>query len=151
MLEGGRRQAEEGGRTAGGLRGGPLTPMPQCGMAIIGAHALVYTSEPEAVRAIFRDVFGWKFVDDGQGWLIFALPPAELGVHPAEGPTYEGGTRHQLTFMCDDIATTVEELRGKGIEVRGDPEDEGWGITTTLVLPGDLEVMLYEPRHQTAI
>jgi predicted enzyme related to lactoylglutathione lyase len=120
-------------------------------MAIIGAHALIYTSEPEQVRAIFRDVFGWKHVDDGQGWLIFALPPAEVGVHPAEGPTYEGGARHQLTLMCDDIAATREELLGKGIEIRGEPEDEGWGITTTIVLPGGVEIMLYEPRHATAI
>lgn len=120
-------------------------------MAIIGAHALLYTSEPEAVRAILRDVLGWKAVDSGDGWLIFALPPAELGVHPAEGPTYESGTRHQLTLMCDDITGTVEDLRGKGLEIRGEPENEGWGITTTLVLPGDLHVMLYEPRHATAI
>ena len=83
--------------------------------------------------------------------MIFALPPAELGVHPAEGPTYESGTRHQLTFMCDDLGATVAELREKGIEVRGDPQDEGYGITTTTVLPGGLEVMLYEPRHPTAI
>ena len=120
-------------------------------MAIIGAHALLYTSEPEAVRAIFRDVFGWDHVDDGDGWLIFALPPAELGVHPAEGPTYERGTRHQLTLMCDDINGTVEELRNRGVDVRGEPEDEGFGITTTIILPGDLELMLYEPRHRTAI
>ena len=120
-------------------------------MAIIGAHALLYTSEPDAVRAIFRDVFGWNHVDDGDGWLIFALPPAELGIHPAEGPTFDSGTRHQLTLMCDDIAATIEELRGKGIEIRGDPEDEGFGITTTLVLPGGVEIMLYEPRHRTAI
>lgn len=120
-------------------------------MAIIGAHALLYTSEPEAVRAIFRDVFGWDHVDDGDGWLIFALPPAELGIHPSEGPTFDSGVRHQLTLMCDDISATIEELRGKGIEVRGDAEDEGYGITTTLVLPGDLEIMLYEPRHRTAI
>ncbi len=120
-------------------------------MAIIGAHALLYTSEPEALRATLRDVFGWKHVDIGEGWLIFALPPAELGIHPAEGPTYEGGMRHQLTLMCDDIAATVEELRAKGVEVRGEPEDEGWGITTMLVLPGGVEVMLYEPRHPTAI
>lgn len=120
-------------------------------MAIIGAHALLYTSEPEAVRAIFRDVLGWDHVDDGEGWLIFALPPAELGVHPADGPTFESGVRHQLTFMCDDIAETIEELRAKGLEVRGEPEDEGFGITTTLVLPGGVEVMLYEPRHRTAI
>ena len=120
-------------------------------MPITGAHALLYTSEPEAVRAVLRDVFGWSHVDAGDGWLIFALPPAEIGIHPAEGPTFEGGARHQLALMCDDIGGTVAELQGKGLEVRGDPEDEGWGITTTLVLPGGLEVMLYEPRHPTAV
>ena len=120
-------------------------------MAITGAHALLYTSEPDAVRGIFRDVFGWRHVDAGDGWLIFALPPAELGIHPAEGPTFEGGTRHQLTLMCDDIGATVDELRAKGVEADGEPEDEGFGITTTLRLPGGVEVMLYEPRHPTAI
>ena len=120
-------------------------------ITITGVHALLYTSEPGAVRAIFRDVLGWDHVDDGDGWLIFALPPAELGVHPSEGPTYDSGMRHQLSLMCDDITATVAELRAAGVEVRGDPEDEGFGITTTVVLPGDLEVMLYEPRHRTAI
>ena len=120
-------------------------------MAIIGAHVLLYTSEPQAVRAIFRDVFGWQHVDDGDGWLIFALPPAELGIHPAEGPTFESGIRHQLTFMCDDISATVQDLRDQGVEVRGEPEDEGFGITTMVVLPGGVDVMLYEPRHRTAI
>jgi hypothetical protein len=118
---------------------------------ITGVHALLYTSEPDAVRDILRDVFGWHHVDNGGGWLIFALPPAELGVHPAEGPTFEGGTRHQLSLMCDDLTTTIAELRTKGLEIRGEPQDEGWGITTTLVLPGELEVMIYEPRHQTAV
>ena len=88
-------------------------------MAIIGAHVLLYSSEPEALRAMLRDVFGWKHVDAGRGWLIFALPPAELGVHPPEGPSYESGARHQLTLMCDDIASTVQELRAKGVDVRG--------------------------------
>lgn len=120
-------------------------------MAIIGAHALLYTSEPDALRAILRDAFGFDHVDSGDGWLIFALPPAELGIHPAEGPTYASGVRQQLTLMCDDIVATVADLRSKGVGVRGDPEDEGFGITTTLVLPGDVEVMLYEPRHPTAI
>jgi predicted enzyme related to lactoylglutathione lyase len=120
-------------------------------MAITGAHALLYTSEPEAVRAIFRDVFGWKHVDDGDGWLIFALPPTELGIHPAEGPTFNSGVRHQLTLMCDDITATIQELSSKGIEVRGEPRNEGFGITTTVVLPGGVELMLYEPRHRTAI
>ena len=120
-------------------------------MAIIGAHALLYSTEPEKLRAVLRDVFGWSHVDAGDGWLIFALPPAELGVHPAEGPTYESGTRHQLSFMCDDIAATIPELRAKGIDVKGDPVDEGYGITVMLGLPGDVEVMLYEPRHAVAI
>jgi predicted enzyme related to lactoylglutathione lyase len=120
-------------------------------MAITGAHVLLYTSEPEALRAVLRDAFGWKHVDAGEGWLIFALPPAELGVHPAEGPTHESGVRHQLTLMCDDVAATAAELRAKGVEVRGEPEDEGWGITVMLGLPGGVEVMLYEPRHPVAI
>ncbi len=120
-------------------------------MPITGVHALLYTAEPEALRNVFRDVFGFRHVDIGDGWLIFGLPAAELGIHPAEGPTYESGVRHQLTLMCDDIVKTIGELRDKGIEARGDPADEGWGITTTLILPGDVEVMLYEPRHPTAI
>jgi predicted enzyme related to lactoylglutathione lyase len=120
-------------------------------MAIIGAHVLLYTPEPEALRATFRDVFGWKHVDAGDGWLIFALPPAELGVHPAEGPTYESGVHHQFSLMCDDIDATVRELRAKGIDVQGEPTDEGYGVTVMLTLPGGVEVQLYEPRHPVAI
>jgi predicted enzyme related to lactoylglutathione lyase len=120
-------------------------------VAIIGTHMLLYTSQPEALRATLRDVFGWKHVDAGDGWLIFKLPPSELGVHPAEGSTYESGVRHQLTLVCDDIEATIRELRSKGIEVKGEPEDEGWGVTVMLVLPGKVEVMLYEPRHPLAI
>lgn len=113
-------------------------------MAIIGAHALLYTSEPEALRAVLRDGFGFEHVDAGDGWLIFRLPPAELGIHPSEKPN------HELTFMCDDIEATVAELGARGIEVRGDIANEGFGLTTTVVLPGGVDVMLYEPRHPTA-
>jgi catechol 2,3-dioxygenase-like lactoylglutathione lyase family enzyme len=120
-------------------------------MGIVGAHVLLYTPEPDALRATLRDAFGWKHVDAGEGWLIFALPPAELGVHPAEGPTYESGVRHQLSFMCDDIEATIEELRAKGVEVKNEPEDEGFGITVMLGLPGGVEVLLYEPRHPVVI
>ena len=119
-------------------------------MAITGAHVLLYTPEPDALRATLRDAFGWKHVDAGEGWLIFKLPPAELGVHPAEGPNYESGARHQFSLMCDNINDTVRELRGKGIKVKGEPKDEGWGITVMLTLPGNLDVMLYEPRHPIA-
>jgi hypothetical protein len=120
-------------------------------MAIIGGHVLLYSSEPEKLRAIFRDVFGFKHVDAGEGWLIFRLPPAELGVHPAEGPTYDTGVRHLFSLMCDRIEDTIRELRAKGIDVQGEPVDEGYGITVTLNLPGGCEVMLYEPRHNVAI
>ena len=120
-------------------------------MAIIGAHAILYTSEPDAVRAIFRDVLGFEFVDAGHDWLIFALPPAELGVHPGEGPTFDAGVRHQLSFMCDDLDTTIADLRAQGVDIQGEPQNAGWGITTTMVLPGGLDVMLYQPRHPLAI
>jgi hypothetical protein len=120
-------------------------------MAIIGTHALLYTTEPDAVRGIFRDVLGFDFADAGHDWLIFALPPAELGVHPGEGPTFDAGVRHQLSFMCDDLDTTISELRAKGIEIQGEPQNERWGITTTMVLPGGLDVMLYQPLHPLAI
>ena len=120
-------------------------------MAITGAHVVIYTTEPEALRATFRDVFGWPHVDAGDGWLIFVLPPAELGVHPAEGSTYQSGMRHQLTLMCDDIGLTIADLRAKKIQVRGEPKDEGWGITVMLGLPGGVEMMLYQPRHPMAI
>jgi catechol 2,3-dioxygenase-like lactoylglutathione lyase family enzyme len=119
-------------------------------MAITGAHVLLYTPEAEKLRATLRDVFGWKYVDAGEGWLIFALPPSEIGVHPAEGPTWESGVRHQFSLMCDDIHATVKELRGKGIQIDGEPEDEGWGISVMMTLPGGVQVQLYEPRHPVA-
>jgi catechol 2,3-dioxygenase-like lactoylglutathione lyase family enzyme len=115
-------------------------------MAVTGAHVLIYTSEPDALRAVFRDVFGWKHVDAGDGWLIFALPPAELAAHPSEHEV-----RRDLSLMCDDLGATMAELRAKGIEFEGEPLDEGWGITVTMLLPGDTRLMLYEPRHPTAI
>ena len=114
-------------------------------MAVTGAHVLLYTPEAEALRALLRDVLGWGHVDTGDGWLVFRLPPAEIGVHPWDG------VKHELSLICDDLAATVAELREKGVEVRGEPEDQGWGVTVTLVLPGGVEVTLYEPRHQTAI
>jgi catechol 2,3-dioxygenase-like lactoylglutathione lyase family enzyme len=115
-------------------------------VAVTGAHMLLYTPEAERLRGTLRDVFGWGHVDAGDGWLIFALPPAELGVHPSDGDTH-----HELSLMCDDIGATLEELRGKGLEVRGEPEDHGFGIGTTIVLPGGVELLLYEPRHPTGI
>jgi hypothetical protein len=118
-------------------------------MSITGIHTLLYTSQPEQLRAIFRDVFGWPHVDAGDGWLIFRTPPAELGVHPADAP--DGGTGHLVSFMCNDLQSTVAELRAKGIAFEGEPRDQGYGITIVMKLPGGCDVLLYEPRHPTAI
>jgi catechol 2,3-dioxygenase-like lactoylglutathione lyase family enzyme len=114
-------------------------------MAITGAHVLLYTPEADAVRAVLRDVLGFRHVDAGGGWLIFALPPAEVAVHPADGP------HHELSFMCDDLEATVAGLEAKGIEVRPERATAAWGVQATMVLPGGLEVMLYQPRHATAV
>jgi hypothetical protein len=112
---------------------------------ITGAHVILFTPQAEAVRGVFRDALNWEHVDAGDGWLIFALPPAELGIHPTDG-----ATGHELYFLCDDIQKTSEELRAKGLHVQGEPEDRGWGIATTLVLPGNVNVTLYEPKHALA-
>ena len=115
-------------------------------MAITGAHVLLFTSEPDALRAVWRDVFGFEHVDAGDGWLIFALPPAELGVHSSDGQT-----SHELSLMCSDVRATKAELEAKGIEFDGEPTDEGFGIGVSMLLPGGVEMMLYEPRHSSAI
>ena len=89
---------------------------------IAATHVLIYAEDAEATRAFLRDVFGFEHVDAGDGWLIFALPPTELGVHPAEPQT---SGRHELFFMCDDVERTVEELTAKGVEFVSPIEDPG--------------------------
>src|SRR5437588_8801966 len=113
---------------------------------IIGAHVLFYSEKPEADRAFFRDVLGLPSVDAGGGWLIFALPPAELGVHPIEGPP-----QHELYLMCDDIEATVEELKRKGVVFTKPIADERFGLATSFSIPGGGELALYQPKHPTAI
>jgi hypothetical protein len=115
-------------------------------MAIVGAHMLLYTPEAEAVRNVLRDVLEWKYVEDHPGWLIFAMPPSEVGVHPSDG-----STKHEMCLMCDDLEATMADLGAKGIEFRGEPKEESFGVTTTMLLPGGIEILLYEPRHQTPL
>ena len=113
---------------------------------IIGIHAIVFTKDPEGVRAFFRDVLGLPSVDAGGGWPIFALPPAELAVHPTD----EHG-HHQLYVMCDNIEATVNELRGKGVEFTADITDVGWGLMTLMRLPDASQLALYEPKHPSPL
>jgi hypothetical protein len=116
---------------------------------VVGAHVLLYTSEPERLRALLRDAFGWRHVEDSSsepGWLIFALPPTELAVHPSAE-----ATKHELSLICDDVRATMANLERKGVEFRGEPEDLGFGIAVTMVLPGGVDVLLYEPRHESPL
>lgn len=106
----------------------------------------MFSSQAEKVRAFFADVLGLSSADAGGGWLIFALPPAELAVHPADG-----GARHELYLMCDDIHATLAELRDKGIEVARGVSDQGWGLLAAIRLPDGGELPIYEPRHRSPL
>lgn len=113
---------------------------------ITGVHAIVFSPEAEKVRAFFKDVLDLSSVDAGGGWLIFALPPAELAVHPADG-----NSRHELYLMCDNIRATLTELGRKGVEVVRDVTDQGWGLLAAIRLPDGSELPIYEPRHPSPL
>jgi catechol 2,3-dioxygenase-like lactoylglutathione lyase family enzyme len=113
---------------------------------IFGAHMTLYSRDAEADRAFLRDVLGFASVDAGHGWLIFALPPAEAAVHPAEA----GDDRHELFFMCDDLAAEMTALAGKGVQC-APVQEARWGSITKIRLPGGGEVGLYQPKHPTAL
>jgi catechol 2,3-dioxygenase-like lactoylglutathione lyase family enzyme len=122
---------------------------------IYGVHLLLFSRDPEADRAFFREVLNWRCVDAGEGWLIFSLPPTELGVHPEEGsPARQPGghdrTSAMVYLMCGDLHATVEWLAAKGVFCT-EAQDAGWGITTTLRLPSGASLGLYQPRHPLAI
>jgi predicted enzyme related to lactoylglutathione lyase len=111
---------------------------------IIGAHAIIHTNNADGVRAFFKEVLDFSSVDAGDGWLIFALPPAELAAHPADGASH-----HELYLMCDDIHATVGELENKGVEFSRPISDERWGLITAIKLPDGGELGLYQPKHPT--
>jgi catechol 2,3-dioxygenase-like lactoylglutathione lyase family enzyme len=120
---------------------------------ITGFHTIVYSTDPEATRGFFRDVLRWPSLDAGGGWLIFKTPPSELGVHPTSGDAGEAWSSvpyHQASLMCDDIEATVAELRERGVEVAEDVRDQGFGLVTSLQVPGAGWLMLYQPRHGLA-
>jgi len=112
---------------------------------IFGAHVIVYSKDATADRAFLRDVLGFSAVDAGHGWLIFALPPAEAAVHPAE----ENG-RHELYFMCNDLQAEISALGQKGISC-SEVQEARWGSITHIRLPGGGDVGLYQPKHPIAL
>ena len=113
---------------------------------ITGMHSIIYTKDADSVRAFFRDVLGFPSVDAGDGWLIFALPPSELGIHPSEGEAY-----HELYLVCDDVNATVAALKSKGVKFTRPVSDQGWGLMTAIQLPGGAELGLYQPKHPIAL
>jgi catechol 2,3-dioxygenase-like lactoylglutathione lyase family enzyme len=114
-------------------------------LMILGAHVVVYSKDADADRAFFRDVLGFKYVDAGHGWLIFALPPAEAAVHPDEE-----SDRHELYFMCDDLNAEMSALNEKGVTCSKIQETR-WGSIARIRLPGGGQIGLYQPKHPTAL
>ena len=113
---------------------------------INGSHVILFSGDPDADRAFLADVLGQRHVDAGGGWLIFKLPPAELAVHPTDGPS-----GHELYFLCDDLEATMSDLQDKGVEFVEGVSEERWGRLTRFRLPGGGEVGMYEPLHPLAI
>src|SRR5262245_7755577 len=108
---------------------------------VTGMHAVIYTRNPEADRAFFRNVLGLPAVDAGGGWLIFAAPPSEIACHPTESDS-----RHELYLMCDDLKVEMTRLGNLGVRCAS-VTDERWGLLTTVHLPGGGDLGLYEPKH----
>lgn len=128
---------------------------------ITSIHALIYSDDVDATRTFLREVLGFPFVNDegtndgsATGWLIFGTGPSELGVHPTrsewDGQTWEVPRHVEFSFMCDDVASTRAELEAKGAVFEGDITDEGWGLVTSMQIPGADAINLYEPRHPVA-
>jgi hypothetical protein len=120
------------------------TPDPRPG-GITGVHAIVFTPAATEVRAFFHDALGLPNVDAGDGWLIFALPPAELAVHPAAVGS------HQIYLMCDDIEATLSGLERKSVTVRRPVREQAWGSVTEILLPGGTELAIYQPKHASLV
>jgi catechol 2,3-dioxygenase-like lactoylglutathione lyase family enzyme len=116
---------------------------------ITSTHAIIYAEHAEETRAFFRDVLELPNVDVHDGWLIFKMPPAELGIHPTDEAGPISGA-HELFLMCDDVEQTVADLTAKGVEFTNPIENQGFGLVTRLRIPGGGTMGLYQPRHAPA-
>src|SRR5205085_10583997 len=114
---------------------------------IKGVHTMFYSSQAPELRAFIRDKLGFGCTDVGGGWLIFDLPEADMGCHESNTSDGKPSGTHDISFYCDDIHKTVAELKKRGVEFTGDVKDQGYGLVTHFVVPGDFEVQLYQPRY----
>src|SRR6185503_11444986 len=114
---------------------------------ITGVHTMFYSSEPEALRAFLRDKLGFSYTDVGEGWLIFDLPSADMGCHPAEASDGMPSGTHHISFQCDDIERTVGELRKRGVRFDDEITNAGYGMTIHFTMPGNVKVELYQPLY----
>ena len=117
---------------------------------IKGVHAMFYAKEPEAVRAFLRDKLELPATDVGDGWLIFDMPEGDMGVHPADESRSHGAPNgtHDISFYCDDVASTRAELERRGVAFDGGITDQGYGLVTYFFMPGEIRIQLYQPHYQ---
>ena len=114
---------------------------------IKGVHTMFYSSQCEELRSFIRDKLGFPFTDVGEGWLIFGLPEADMGCHPADPEEGALAGTHNISFYCDDVRQTVTELKSRGVEFVDEIADHGYGLVTHFKMPGGVEVQLYQPRY----
>jgi predicted enzyme related to lactoylglutathione lyase len=115
---------------------------------IRGVHTMFYSSQPEELRAFIRDKLSFPFTDVGDGWLVFDLPEADMGCHPAGAEDGQQSGTHYVSFYCDDIENTVTELKARGVQFTDEISDVGYGLATHFKMPGDFEVQLYQPHYK---
>ncbi len=117
---------------------------------IKGVHTMFYSSDAAGLRNFLKDKLGFSATDVGDGWLIFDLPEADMGCHPADDSGNEGspsGTT-DISFYCDDIEKTVDKLKAKGVKFKGQIEDHGYGLVLYIHVPGDFYIQLYQPKYK---
>jgi catechol 2,3-dioxygenase-like lactoylglutathione lyase family enzyme len=115
---------------------------------IKGVHTMFYSSDPAGLREFLRDKLGFKGTDVGRGWLIFDIPEGDMGCHPADAEHGAPSGTPDISFYCDDIQKTVDELKAKGVEFKGEVEDHGYGFVTHFYVPGDFTIQLYQPKYK---
>ena len=115
---------------------------------ITGVHTMFYSSKAAELRKFIREKLGFTATDVGEGWLIFDLPDAEMGVHPTDSKESPPNGTHNISFYCDDIEKTVRELKSRGVKFTREIKDQGYGLVTAFVMPGGVEVDLYQPKYK---